>query len=286
MATSIEGIDLRGQVAIVTGGGRGIGRAMARALARAGAAVAVAARTQAQLAETVALIEREGGRAIAVPTDVADERGVHYMVDQAETHLGPVDLLVANAAIAGPGGPAWEVDPGEWWRCLEVNLYGPHLCSRAVLPGMVRRGHGRIVITASGAGCTLLLPYASAYSITKCAVIRLAEFLAAEAQSHHISVFSIDPGSVRTALTETAAAMPEDERWLGGFFRKTLEAGYDSPPERAAELVVYLASGKADALSGCFLTIKQDIAELAQHADEIQRDGRYRLWLKTGPGEG
>ena len=145
-------IDLGGQVAIVTGGGRGIGSAIAQKLTKAGAAVAVVARSEDQLAETVTLIEGAGGRAIALPVDVTDQQAVERAVAETEQQLGPVDLLVNNAGVPGPPGPLWESDSGEWWWCIEVNLRGPFLCSRAVLPGMVARGRGRIITTASGFG--------------------------------------------------------------------------------------------------------------------------------------
>ena len=135
---------LDGQVALVTGGGRGIGRAIALALSLAGAAVAVCARTSSQLAETVQLIERQGGRALALPADVADRHAVEAMIEQAECALGPIDILVNDAAIAGPAGPFAETDPDAWWEVQVINLRGPVYCSRAVLPGMIRRGRGRI----------------------------------------------------------------------------------------------------------------------------------------------
>jgi NAD(P)-dependent dehydrogenase (short-subunit alcohol dehydrogenase family) len=245
-----EHIDLTGQVAIVTGGGRGIGRAMALALARAGAAVAVVARTANQLAETVALIEEAGGRAVACPAE------------------------------GGPPGPLWESDPDAWWQCVEVNLRGPYLCSRAVLPGMVTRRCGRIVTTASGAGLRPW-PYAAAYAISKCAAIRFSESLAAETAGHGIRAFAIGPGFVRTAMTETAAESPEWDKWLSGFFRKALAAGRDVPPERAANLVVYLASGRADALSGCYISVDDDAADMVRRAAEIRQEELHALRLRT-----
>jgi NAD(P)-dependent dehydrogenase (short-subunit alcohol dehydrogenase family) len=272
--------DLTGQVAIITGGGRGIGRAMALALARAGAAVAVVARTAEQLAETVALIEGAGGRAIACQADVTDRVAIDRVVAQVEEQLGPVDLLVNNAGAPTPPGPLWESDPDEWWRCVEVNLRGPHLCSRAVLPGMVARRRGRIVTTASGAGLRPW-PCVAGYAISKCAAIRFSECLAAEVAEHGIGVFSISPGFVRTAMTEAGAESPEWEKWLDGFFRKALAAGRDVPPEHAANLVVLLASGRADALSGCYISVGDEVARMVDRVQEIQQDDLYTLRLRT-----
>ena len=278
-----EQTDLTGQVAIVTGGGRGIGRAIAQGLARAGAAVAVVARSPDELAESVALIEASGGQAIAVTADVTDESAVARMVNDVEQQLGPVNLLVNNAGVLGPAGPTWEVDGDEWWRCLDVNLRAPFLCSRAVLPGMVARHSGRIITTASGAG-TEPWPLSAAYAIAKAAAINFCENLAEETREAGISVFSIHPGFVRTAMTEGAAASPEHEKWCDGIFRTSLAEGYPFeciPPERAAELVVFLASGEADALSGCFVSAEDDVAEMVSRADEIQRGELYRLRLRT-----
>jgi NAD(P)-dependent dehydrogenase (short-subunit alcohol dehydrogenase family) len=274
-----EQIDLTGQVAIVTGSGRGIVRAMALALAEAGAAVAVVARTEDQLAETVALIERAGGRALAISVDVTDQQAVEQMVREVGRQLGPVDLLVNNAGAGEPGGPLWEVDPDRWWHVLDVNLRGPFLCSRAILPSMIARRQGRIINTASGAGLKAMT-YMSAYVISKTALIRLTENLAAETVEHGISVFAIHPGTVRTAMWETVLASPELDKWKPGL-RRIFERGRDIAPDRAANLVAFLASGKADALSGCFISVRDDVTEMVQRAEEIQRDDLYTLRLRT-----
>jgi NAD(P)-dependent dehydrogenase (short-subunit alcohol dehydrogenase family) len=162
---------LEGQVALVTGGGRGIGANIARELAAAGMRVAVSARTRGQVEAVAAEV---GG--LAVQTDVSDATSVEALVGEVERELGPIDLLVANAGI-GLREVAWEVDPREWWRVFEVNVLGVHLCCRAVIPGMLARGSGRIVVTGSGAA---YLPGATstAYPASKAAVARYAETLA------------------------------------------------------------------------------------------------------------
>ncbi len=143
--------ELAGQVAIVTGGGRGIGRAIAQALAAAGASVAGVARSADQLAETVSSITSANGRAIALTADVMDQSAIEHAVAQTEQQLGPVDLLVNNAGSLVAIGPLWEADPKEWWRDMEINLRGTFLCARAVLPSMVARRHGRIINTSAAA---------------------------------------------------------------------------------------------------------------------------------------
>ena len=165
---------LEGQVALVTGGGRGIGAGIARELASAGARVAVAARTREQVDEVAREI-----RGLALEVDVTDRGAVERMVADTERELGPLDLLAANAGLGtlNVSGNLWETDPAEWWRVLEVNVLGVYLCCRAVIPWMLERGSGRIVITGSGAG---YLPGASNtdYTSSKGAVNRLAETLA------------------------------------------------------------------------------------------------------------
>jgi short chain dehydrogenase len=149
------GGSLTDSVALVTGGGRGIGRAIALALAREGAAIAIAARSPEELGRTLAELHVIHGRAIAVRADVTDRAAVERTVADTEARLGPIDFLVNNAGSASTVGPIWEVDPDEWWREVEVNLRGPLLCARAVLPGMIARRRGRIVNMASGIALTI-----------------------------------------------------------------------------------------------------------------------------------
>ena len=271
-------IDLGGQVAIATGAGRDIGRAMAQELAKAGAAVAVLARSEDQLTETVALIEGEGGRAIALPVDVTDQQAVERAVAETERQLGPVDLLVNNAGGGGQVGPLWEVEPDAWWRCMEVNLRGPFLCAQAVVPGMIARQRGRVIITSSLAG-TGPWPYMSAYAIGKAAVTRLAENLATETEAHGISIFAVHPGPVRTAAWGIFLS-DEAKKYLPDMQKYVSQGGSGVPPKRAARLVVFLASGQADALSGCFISVDDDVAEMVQRAEEIRREGLHTLRLR------
>jgi NAD(P)-dependent dehydrogenase (short-subunit alcohol dehydrogenase family) len=274
MSTQPGSMDLRGQVAIVTGGGRGIGRAIAERLAAEGAAVAVLARTQAEVAETASTIERAGGRALALIADVTDRVAVVAAVAHAERTLGPIDLLVNNAAVVTPLGPVWELDPDEWWRSIEINLRGPFLGAWAVLPGMVARRSGRIVNVAAVAAYRTA-PFTSAYASSKAALVRLTDCLAAEVRQHSISVFALRPGIVQTRMQEHLGASPHLQR------RRTGPGPEMISPDRAAEAVVFLASGQGDALTGRFIDAAQDdIAELASRADEIVRDDLLAMRLR------
>jgi NAD(P)-dependent dehydrogenase (short-subunit alcohol dehydrogenase family) len=230
--------------ALVTGGGRGIGANIARKLAEDGWEVVVAARTRQQVD---AVADEIGGRAVAL--DVTDREAVERTVAEAE----PVDLLVANAGIANRDGATWEVDPDEWWRTFEVNVLGVHLCCRAVIPGMLARGSGRIVITGSGAA---YLPGQSqtAYPASKAAVCRYGETLAGELEGR-IPVFFFSPGLVRTEMTSWGS---DDAPW--------------TPPELAPRLVAALATGGYDALAGRYLHAEHDdIDELLGRIDEVRK---------------
>ena len=230
--------------ALVTGGGRGIGADIARELASAGMKVVVTARTREQVDE----IAREiGGR--GVTGDVTKRDDVERMVAEA----GDIDLLVANAGISirEPDG-GWEAEVDEWWSVHEVNVLGVYLCCRAVIPGMLERGRGRIVITGSGAAY-LPRSRSTAYSSSTAAVVRLGETLASQLEGR-IPVFPISPGLVRTEMTE--GSFPDDAPW--------------TPPECAPRLVRALASGEFDALSGRYLHAEHDPPdELRKRIDEI-----------------
>lgn len=251
-------MELDGQVALVTGGGRGIGANIARELVAAGARVAVSARTAAE----VEAVAREIG-GIALTADVSKREDVDAMVSQVEQEVGPVDLLVANAGIGNQREATWELDPEEWWRVFEVNVLGVHLCCRAVIPGMLERDSGRIVITGSGAA---YLPGSAhtAYPASKAAACRYGETLANELAGR-IPVFPISPGLVRTRMTDGWFA--EDAPW--------------TPDECAPRLVRALASGRFDRLSGRYLHAEHDPPEaLEERIDEILAEDLNAIRLR------
>ena len=139
MPTRPEGKLEPNQTVLITGGGRGLGRAIALALAQAGSQVAVTARSAAELAQTVELIQQSGGRALALPADVTDHTAITQVVAAAESQLGPIDLLINCAGSFRALGLAAVIDPDEWWREVEISFRGPFVCMRAVLPGMITR---------------------------------------------------------------------------------------------------------------------------------------------------
>jgi NAD(P)-dependent dehydrogenase (short-subunit alcohol dehydrogenase family) len=262
---------LAGQVALVTGAGRGIGRASAVALARAGAAVGVLSRSSDELLATVAEVEALGGRALAVPADVTDRSAVAAAVAQIGDQFGAVDLLVNNAGRNSVFGPLWEVEPTEWWTDVTVNLFGPFLCSAAVLPAMIARGSGRIVNIVSGTAGRPF-PHNSAYAASKAALVRLTDCLAAETGGR-VSVFALGPGTVRTQLATGLERSEAGRRWLSG----VIDQLRFTPVETAAAAVVWLGSGRADALSGRWVDAGDDLDLIADHAVEVGTGDLFQL---------
>ena len=244
-------------VALVTGAGRGIGASIARELADAGMRVAVTGRTAEQV-EAVAT-EIDG---LALVGDVTREDEVAEWVERTETELGPIELLAANAGVSITDEAAWETPLADWWGVLETNVLGVHLCVRAVVPLMLERGSGRIVITGSGAA---YLPGIKnvAYSASKAAIVRYAETLAAQLEGR-IPVFVFSPGLVRTEMTDSFG---DDAPW--------------TPPELAPQLVRALASGRADALAGRYIHAEHDdIDDLINRADDIAADDLNAIRLR------
>jgi NAD(P)-dependent dehydrogenase (short-subunit alcohol dehydrogenase family) len=267
--------NLSGQVAIVTGGGRGLGQGMAQSLAAAGAAVAVIARSQGEIDETAALITRSGGKALAICADVTDATRVEQMVCQVEQEFGAVNLLVNNAGTVNTPGPIWEVDVEEWRRVVDVNLHGPFLCVRAVLPGMMERKQGRIINVSSVAG-SISAPYLDSYSAAKTALVRFSECIAAETQAYGISIFTIDPGLVLTAMLGYLAES-EAGHIYAPWARDAVQSGQHQSAHLSADLVLLLASGKADAFSGRFLSVNDPVGDLLEKAAQISQSDLYTL---------
>jgi NAD(P)-dependent dehydrogenase (short-subunit alcohol dehydrogenase family) len=253
-------------------------------MAAAGASVVVMARSADQINETAEMIRKAGWRAEAFTADVTKSETVESVVRAIEKSLGPVEVLVNNAGTVKPFGPLWRADLKEWWSGLETNLLGPTVCSRAVLPGMVERGRGWVINVSSGAG-TIGTPFYSSYVVSKTALIRLTECLALEARPHCVSVFAISPGTVRTEMTEYSLNSPQGQKWLP-WFQRLFEEGIDVPASRAAQLVLTLASGRADALSVRFISVFDDVEMLIAHAAEIEQQNLYSLKMDKVAGTG
>jgi NAD(P)-dependent dehydrogenase (short-subunit alcohol dehydrogenase family) len=270
-----RGTDLGGKVALVTGAARGIGRAIAVELAANGADVAAldiagpvspacdaAPATPEDLAETVRQVEAAGRRAIAIRADVRDIGALREAAERTERELGPIDILVADAAIQG-----WtallEMEDRDWFDVIDVNLNGTANTLRAVAPKMVSRGHGRIIVLSSMQGRHGTKD-ASAYSASKWGILGLMKSAALELGSHGVTVNAIIPGLVDTALTrypkrwshvigETIDDPPKDpgeaETWNNRAPRVPLKVAW-LRPEDVSPTAVFLASDAAAMITG------------------------------------
>ncbi len=235
---------VEGRVALVTGAGRGIGRAIAMALGEAGAAVACAARSRDQVEAAAAAIAAAGGRARALRLDVTRPEQIVAGVEEITAALGPVDVLVNNAGITMEK-PTTEVTDEDWDAVLATNLTSMFRCARAVAPGMIRLGRGKIINVGSMYG-VLGVPRYAAYCASKAAVDGLTRSLAAEWARHGIQVNCLAPGYVNTDIPRAAMA---DERTRALFLSK-VPARRIGEPEEVGALAVYLASPASDFMTG------------------------------------
>lgn len=225
------------KVAIVTGASKGIGRTTAIALASHGTAVSLAARSADVLDEVEKEVREAGGTATAIPCDVSDADEVREMVEETTQRLGTVDLLVNNAGVVHRGTVV-EMDEAAWDHVLDINLKGAFLCTKAVLPEMIRRRRGRIVNVSSISG-TLGTPQLSAYCASKWGLIGFTKATAEELREHGVHVFAVCPGSVNTAMLQEG---------LPG-------AKPDMEPDAVANVIIYLSVFAPDAMTGASVDV-------------------------------
>lgn len=233
-------IDLDGRVAIVTGGAQGIGRAVAERLAGSGAKVAIwdldgdlARKAAAQI----------GGDASGLGIDVTDARAVKAASAALESALGSIDILVTSAGIAGANHKTWDYPLEEWARVMRLNVDGTLHCCQAVIPGMIARNYGRIVLVASIAGKEGN-PNASAYSASKAAVIALTKSLGKELATQDIAVNCITPAAAKTRIFDQMS-----EEHIGYMLAK-IPRGRFLLPDEVASMVAFLASAENSFTTG------------------------------------
>jgi 3-oxoacyl-[acyl-carrier protein] reductase len=227
--------NLDGRVAVVTGAAEGIGFAIARRLARAGAQVALADINIAAAEQASRELRHEGLTTISAQVDVSDEGSVAAMVEAVSSQLGTIGILVNNAGIAGPAAEVQDYDITAWDRVYAINIRGVFLCCRAVLPGMLAAGKGRIVNIASISGKEGN-PRMSAYSSSKAAVIGFTKSLGKELATKNILVNAISPAVIQTRILEqlTPAAV--------NYMLERIPMGRPGQPDEVAALVHWLAS--------------------------------------------
>jgi NAD(P)-dependent dehydrogenase (short-subunit alcohol dehydrogenase family) len=262
-----------GQVALVSGAGRGIGRGIAVALAADGLLVGLLGRDRGRLDAVRDEIVAAGGRAVVVVADVTRRDQVGEAVSAVNRELGPVDLLVSNAGLRERAAAVpWEADPDDWWRVVETNLRGPLLLLQAVLPTMVRRGAGRVLHVGSGMG-QRPNPDWSAYAVSKAGLSRLTDSVAAALDGTGVVVLEVSPGLVRTDMTETMWGPAEEQSW--------------NDPGQVVDAAVRFARGDLDALHGRFVHAARDDLDglLAVAPQVVERDARTLRLRPYGDGD-
>lgn len=245
---------IAGRHALVTGGGSGVGRAIALALAGAGVAVTICGRREDALVE----VAGESDRIVGIAADVTDEAAMAALYQKAETERGPIDIVVANAGMAG-SAPAAKTTLADWQKTLDVNLTGAFLTVKPALEGMAERKAGRVVFIASTAGLKGYA-YVAPYVAAKHGVVGLMRALAAETAKSGVTVNAVCPGFVETDMLEESVARivektgrtPEEAR---ASLTRTNPQGRLIQPEEVAETVLWLCSEAAGSITGQAISV-------------------------------
>jgi 3-oxoacyl-[acyl-carrier protein] reductase len=241
---------LAGKVAVVTGASRGIGEAAAMALAEAGASVMLAARSGSQAEANAQRINAAGGKAFALQCDVSDFAACEKLVRETTQRFGPPDVLVNNAGVIEPISMVATGDPREWARSIEINLIGAYYAIRAVLPGMLERGHGDIINVSSGAALRPLEGW-SAYCSGKAGMAMLTRAIDLEHRAAGIRVFGFQPGTTDTEMQ--VAIRASGINIISKIPREQL-----TPVAHPALGIVYLCSKDADDLAGKEFSLRDE----------------------------
>ncbi|WYZ38377.1 hypothetical protein EsH8_III_000291 [Colletotrichum jinshuiense] len=264
--------DFSGKAVLVTGASRGLGRAMVLAFAAAGASkIAAGARGDtASLKDAVASSARANGHAepqfLPLALDVADEDSVGAAADAIRAEFGRLDVVINNAGVLGSFGKVGDTDPGQWWRVFQVNLLGPYLVSRAMVP-LLRQSEHSYVIHVASVGAHLVNPALSAYQTSKMALVRFSQLLQREYSDDGVTSFSIHPGNCQTDIMGPGEL---DD------FHKSI---YTDSPALCAQSLVYLTSEPRPWLGGRYVNCTWDLPELMAQKDAIVEGDKLKVKL-------
>lgn len=261
---------------LLTGAGRGYGAIVARELAAEGWRVAALGRSPESLSRLCAEID-----GVPLIADILDRAELQRVVSELIGSYGPPEAVVNNAGVGGDFDLMWEADPDAWWEPFEVNVKGTHHVISAVMPAMTAARRGRIINVVSHAGVARW-PLGSAYAVSKAAVIKLGENLAAEARRFGVSVINFHPGIMDIGLTEGLFAVPDptpNQKLVADWFRSELASGHGKDPSTSAHMLVRLASGDFDRLTGRYLTAYDDFDDILARAETIVSGDAHTLGL-------
>jgi NAD(P)-dependent dehydrogenase (short-subunit alcohol dehydrogenase family) len=252
---------LKDKGVLVTGAGRGIGKRLALGFAAAGARVGLLSRSKAELDLAKLEIEHGGGNAIRLRADVRDYEQLSASVDRMNVQFGGVHVLVAAAAIHGPIGPFVEAKPKAWAEAIDINLMGTVHACLAVLPQMIKRRSGKIIVLAGG-GAAYPRPNFSAYATSKAAIVRFVETVAEEVRDHNIQINVFNPGGSYTHMTDEIirAGNRAGQKEFEEAEKVRITKGV--APEQQIQLARFLASDRSNHISGKFIEIADDWKKL------------------------
>lgn len=275
-------MDLKNAVALITGGARGIGKEIALAYAKCGCHLCLVDVLEKELEEAATQLRALGINILAVHADITDKEQVAFFVEKAESELGPIDILVNNAATFSVVAPVWEADPDKWFKDIRVNLYGTFLLCHEAGKRMVERKSGYILNMVSGGGVGDPHPYRTNYATSKAAAMRLTEGLAQEIGPHGVKVFAMAPPAILSEMTKFLMDDPGSKKWNPGF-KGFFDRGEDSPIEIVPRLAVNLVSGRADALTGRYFDARMGFDEIMADTEAILEEDKWTLRIIREP---
>ena len=246
---------------LITGAGRGIGKRLAIGFAAHGAKLGLLARSKAELDLAQLEIEHAGGVALRLRADVRDPEQVLTAVDRMFVHYGQIDIVICAAGIQGPIGPLTGTPAKAWIETIETNLFGVVNVCRAVLPGMMARRAGKILVI-SGGGAATARPNFTAYSASKAAVVRMVESLAEEVRDHNVQVNCMSPGGAYTSMTDEILHAGERAGWKEIEEARQIRMTGGVVAEKQIDLALFLTSERANHISGKLVNVRDDWKKL------------------------
>lgn len=249
---------------LITGAGRGIGKRLAMGFGQAGARVGLLARTKAEIELADLEIEHAGGTSLRLRADVRDYEQVGAAVERMRNMYGGVHVLVCAAGVQGPIGPFLESNPRDWADVVNVNLLGAMHAVRAVLPQMVERRSGKIILV-SGGGAEEARPNFSAYGASKTAIVRFAESVAEEVREDNVQINCMYPGHTYTNMTDEVLRAGERAGWKEVQEASQVRTHGGTPPDKQINLALFLASERSNHITGKLLHVDEDWRRL-EHA--------------------
>lgn len=253
----------KGVPVLVTGAGRGIGKRLAIGFAGKGARVSLIARSKAELDLCHLEIEHAGGAALRTRTDVCDYEQVAAAVERTRVQFGgPVQVLVCAAAVLGPIGPFVESGPKAWQEMIQTNLIGVMNACRAVLPAMIERRSGKVIVVAGVGGKMPSRPNFAVHAATKTAVVRFAESLAEELLEHNVQVNCLAPGETYTHMTDQILAAGERAGWRELETAQQVRLTGGVTPDKQIDLALFLASPQSNHVTGRMIHVDDDWKKL------------------------